>query len=141
MSAEYEPTEKLLIRAAYDKTQDDSSPVAGFRPFPGAVSGQPVLGNVRDTTAGASVLPTTAGINGNNEVQTEGWSLSIDYFLNDQITLRSITAGREDYTESVIDFDGLAVPDFDAPVIYDNEQKSQEFQLLFNSDRWNAVLG
>lgn len=141
LSAEYEPTEKLLIRAAYDKTQDDSSPVAGFRPFPGAVSGQPVLGNVRDTTAGASVLPTTAGINGNNEVQTEGWSLSIDYFLNDQITLRSITAGREDYTESVIDFDGLAVPDFDAPVIYDNEQKSQEFQLLFNSDRWNAVLG
>lgn len=65
LSAEYEPTEKLLIRAAYDKTQDDSSPVAGFRPFPGAVSGQPVLGNVRDTTAGASVLPTTAGINGN----------------------------------------------------------------------------
>ncbi|TCO75369.1 TonB-dependent receptor [Chromatocurvus halotolerans] len=141
LSAEFEPTENLLIRAAYDNTQDDSSPVAGYRPFPGAVSGQPVLNNVRDTTAGASVLPTTAGINGNNEVQTEGWSLSIDYQLNEQITLRSITSAREDYTESVIDFDGLAVPDFDAPVIYDNEQTSQEFQLLFNSDRWNAVLG
>ena len=141
LSAEFEPTENLLIRASYDNTQDDSSPVAGYRPFPGALSGQPVLNNVRDTTAGASVLPTTAGINGNNEVQSEGWSLSIDYQLNDQITLRSITSQREDYTESVIDFDGLAVPDFDAPVIYDNEQMSQEFQLLFNSDRWNAVLG
>ena len=141
LSAEFEPSEKLLIRAAYDHTQDDSSPVAGYRPFPGAVSGQPVLDDLRDTTAGASVLPTTAGINGNNEVESEGWSVSIDYLLNDSITLRSITSSREDYTESVIDFDGLAVPDFDAPVIYDNEQTSQEFQLLFNSERWNAVLG
>jgi iron complex outermembrane receptor protein len=26
-------------------------------------------------------------------------------------------------------------------VIYDNEQFSQEFQLLYNTDRWNLVLG
>jgi iron complex outermembrane recepter protein len=55
--------------------------------------------------------------------------------------VRSITAAREDYTESVIDFDSLAVPDFDAPVIYDNEQFSQEFQVLYNSGRINAIAG
>ena len=26
-------------------------------------------------------------------------------------------------------------------MIYDNEQLSQEFQLLYNADRWNLALG
>ncbi len=140
-SAEFLPNDDWLIRLAYDKSQDDSNAVAGYRPFPGAVSGAPVLGDVRDTLAGATELPSTEGINGNNEVEAEGWMLSVDWNLSDTLTLRSITADREDYTESVIDFDSLAVMDFDAAVIYDNEQFSQEFQLLYNSDKFNAVLG
>jgi len=141
LSAEWEPSERLLVRLAYDKTEDDSNPVAGWRPFPGAVSGAPVLDDVFDSTAGAADLPTTAGINGNNSVENEGWMVSVDWHVTDTITLRSITADREDYTESVIDFDSLAVPDFDAPVVYDNEQFSQEFQLLWNTDKVSAVLG
>ncbi len=141
VSAEWEPTDDILIRVAYDETDDQSSAVAGWRPFPGALSGIPSPSDVFDTNAGASVLDTTAGINGNNQVESEGWMVSVDWNLTDQMTLRSITAGREDYTESVIDFDSLPTPDFDAPVIYDNEQFSQEFQLLYNADRWNLVLG
>lgn len=141
LSAEFEPTESILIRAAYDNTDDQSSAVAGYRPYPGAFSGSPVLGDVFDTQAGASQLPTTAGINGNNQVESEGWMVSVDWEVSDAMTLRSITSQREDYTQSVIDFDALATPDFDAPVIYDNEQFSQEFQLLYNADRWNVVLG
>lgn len=141
LSAEFEPTESLLIRLAYDNTDDKSSAVAGWRPYPGAFSGTPSPSDVFDTNAGASVLPSTAGINGNNQVESEGWMASIDWDVSEAMTLRSITAAREDYTESVIDFDGLATPDFDAPVIYDNEQFSQEFQLLYNSDKWNLVLG
>ena len=141
LSAEWEPTENILIRAAYDETDDQSSAVAGWRPFPGAVSGIPSPSDVFDTNAGASTLPSTAGINGNNQVESEGWMVSVDWDLNDQMTLRSITAGREDLTESVIDFDSLPSDDFDAPVIYDNEQFSQELQLLYNADRWNLVLG
>jgi iron complex outermembrane receptor protein len=141
VSAEWEPTETVLIRVAYDNTDDQSSAVAGWRPFPGAVSGIPSPGSVFDTNAGASTLPSTAGINGNNQVEAEGWMASVDWDLSDQITLRSITAGREDFTESVIDFDSLPSDDFDAPVIYDNEQFSQELQLLYNADRWNLVFG
>jgi len=105
-----------------------------------------ILENIEDPrliahTGSAADLPTTAGINGNNSVENEGWMVSVDWHVTDTITLRSITADREDYTESVIDFDSLAVPDFDAPVIYDNEQFSQEFQMLWNTDRWNLVLG
>ena len=141
ISAEFEPSDSVLVRLAYDKTDDDSNPVAGYRVAPAPVSGTPVTSDVRDTYAGASENVSTAGINGNQNVESEGLTLSIDWELNDSWTLRSITAKREDYTESVIDFDSLEVDDFDAPVIYDNEQTSQEFQLLFSGDRMNAVAG
>lgn len=141
LSAEVLPTEDILIRFAYDNTNDTSSAVAGYRPFAGAASGAPVLSDVHDTLAGASENISTAGIDGNNEVDAEGWMISVDWSLNENYTLRSITAEREDYTESVIDFDSLAVDDFDAPVIYENDQFSQEFQLLYNSDRMNLVAG
>ena len=141
LSAEWEPTQSMLVRVAYDSTDDRSSAVAGWRPFPGAVSGIPSPSDRFDTHAGASTRPSTAGINGNNRVAAEGWSASIDWDVNGQITLRSITSAREDFTQSVIDFDSLPADDFDAPVIYDNEQFSQEFQLLYNADRWNLALG
>ena len=141
VSAEWLPTDDLLVRFAYDDTQDDSSPVAGYRPFPGAVSGAPVLGDIRDSLAGAAENASTGGINGNNEVEADGWMVSVDWSLGDRYTLRSITADRSDYTESVIDFDSLAVDDFDAPVIYDNEQFTQEFQLLYSGEKLNLVSG
>jgi iron complex outermembrane recepter protein len=141
VSAEWLPTDDLLIRMAYDDTQDDSSPVAGYRPYPGASSGDPVLNDIYDTTAGAADAASTAGIKGNNEVEADGWMISVDWNIGDAYTLRSITADREDYTESVIDFDSLEVDDFDAPVIYDNEQFTQEFQLLYSGEKMNLVSG
>jgi iron complex outermembrane recepter protein len=141
VSAEFEPNENWLVRFAYDNTDDKSDPVAGWRPFPGAVSREPVLKDLRDTLAGAADRPSTKGINGNNEVEAEGYQLSIDWDASDAITLRSITAYREDYTESVIDFDSLSVMDFDAPVKYDNDQFSQELQFLYAAGPWNAVVG
>jgi iron complex outermembrane receptor protein len=141
VSAEFEPSDRWLVRLAYDSTDDNSDPVAGWRPFPGARSGEPVLADKYDTLAGAAARPSTKGIGGNNEVETEGVSLAVDWDASDAITVRSITAWRQDYTESVIDFDSLSVMDFDAPVIYDNEQFSQELQLIYGSGPWNGVLG
>lgn len=141
LSAEFEPTDSLLIRVSYDNTDDKSSAVAGWRPYDAAFSGTPSPSDVFDTNAGASVLPSTAGINGNNQVESEGWMASIDWDVSEAMTLRSITAAREDYTESVVDFDSVASADLDTPVVYDNEQFSQEFQLLYNADNWNLVLG
>ncbi|HET9692988.1 MAG TPA: TonB-dependent receptor [Steroidobacteraceae bacterium] len=141
VSAEFEPNDDLLFRLSYDNTNDKSDPVAGWRPFPGARSGDPVLGDVRDSLAGAADAPSTAYTGGNNEVEAEGVHLSIDWEINDAWTVRSITAYREDYTESVIDFDSLEVMDFDGVVIYDNDQKSQELQFLYSGERVNAVAG
>jgi iron complex outermembrane receptor protein len=141
LSAEWLPTDDLLVRFAYDDAQDDSNSVAGFRPYPGAVSGDPVLSDVYDSTAGIANAASSAGINGNNEVKSDGWMISVDWTIGNNFTLRSITANRSDYTESVIDFDSLAVDDLDVPVIYDNEQFTQEFQLLYSGDKLNLVSG
>ena len=46
------------------------------------------------------------------------------------------------FTETVIDFDSLEVMDFDAPVIYDNEQFSQELRLTSPpGERFDFILG
>ena len=143
LSAEWDITDSLQVRVAYDDTDDQSSAVAGYRPYPAVTFTAPPASSVWDTRAGASeaAVGSTTGINGNNQVESEGWSVTIDWSVTDRLTLRSITAEREDYTESVIDFDSLPTFDFDAPVIYDNEQSSQELQLLWNTDRLNAVAG
>lgn len=140
-SIELLPSDTLFVRISGDYTDDDSNPVAGYRPFPAATSGSPVLSNFFSTLAGAATNASTAGINGQNEVQAGGINGLIEWEASDNITLKSISAWRKDRTFSVIDFDSLAVDDFDAPVIYRNEQYSQELQLLYSSDQLNGVLG
>lgn len=140
-SLEFEPNDALFVRLSGDYTKDDSNPVAGWRPFPGKVSGTPVTKSRYDTYAGAAKNPSTAGIGGNNEVKAWGAQALIELKANDNLILKSITAWRKDDTQSVIDFDSLAIDDFDAPVIYNNKQVSQELQALYESDRLNGVVG
>src|SRR3546814_12515713 len=40
-----------------------------------------------------------------------------------------------------IDFDSLPAADLDVPAIYDNDQFSQELQLLYEGDKLNGVFG
>ncbi|MCP5400911.1 MAG: TonB-dependent receptor [Novosphingobium sp.] len=138
---ELTPSDALFVRISGDYSVDTSNPVAGYRPYPGAVSGTPVTDSVYDTYAGAATNPSTAGIDGRNRIEAGGVHGLVEFEASDAITLKSITAWRKDKTRSVIDFDSLAVDDFDAPVIYDNEQFSQELQLLYQSDRLNGVVG
>lgn len=141
LSLEFLPSDNVFIRVAADYTNDDSNAVAGHRVNTAAISGNAVLVDKYDTEAGATQNASTGGINGNNEVTSKGIHGSIEWQASDTITLKSITAYREDYTESVIDFDSLPVDDFDAPVKYENDQFSQEFQLQYNSDKLNGVFG
>lgn len=140
-SLELQPSDAVFIRLSGDYTDDDSNPVAGWRPFPGARSGTPVTANRYDTYAGAATNASTGGIGGNNEVNAWGAQALIEVKASDTVTLKSITAWRKDDTQSVIDFDSLAIDDFDAPVVYHNKQVSQELQLLYQSDKLNGVVG
>ncbi|MFZ4071534.1 MAG: TonB-dependent receptor [Caulobacterales bacterium] len=137
-SAEWEPSSSFLVRVSGDFTQDDSAARQGYRLLPTVTTAQRTLLSGRyDTTAGITNFgPVVA-----NSVEATGYQLLVDWTPAENWTLRSITAYREDESKSPIDFDSTALRSFDAPVIYTNEQTSQEFQAIYEGDRLAFVGG
>lgn len=127
------PDKRIFVRITGDYTDDKSNPRNGHRLIPGLLSGAPVLPNVYDTQAGLS--------NPKNSVKGGGISMSVTANLNDAFTFRSITAYRGDKSYTPIDFDSLPAVDVDVPAVYRNDQTSQEFQLLYKSDKLNGLIG
>ena len=139
LSMEWEPNEDLFVRLYGDYSVDDSTSRQGHRLLPGP-AGEPVLGDVWDTRAGISQFPaSTGGLD--PEADQGGIGLLLQWDINEQLQLKSITSSRSDKTESWIDFDNLAADTFDAPVVYENEQFSQEFQFTYTNDRLAGVFG
>ncbi len=133
ISAEWEPNEDWFLRLAADYVDDDSDPKQGHRLVPARVSGNPVLSNIYDTEAGLN--------NPIQSVKAKGISLLAEWNTSDLVTLKNILAWRDDKTWTPIDFDSLPVADLDVPANYENNQFSEEFQVLFSADRWNGLLG
>ena len=131
-SAEWTPTDQLFVRFAWDRVEDDSAPRHGHR-------------EVNSTTGGftppAGIYDTNAGIQGNQEVETQGTSVTVEYTVNDMLTLKSISAWRSGDTSTVIDFDQSPLPTLDVPAVYADEQFTQEFQALMQGDNWSGVAG
>lgn len=137
VSAEWEPTSNFLLRFSADHVEDNSSPRQGYRLLPSGVSGVSPLSGDYDTEAGITLLgPITR-----NGVEASGGQVMIDWSPATNWTVRSITAYREDDSESPIDFDSTAARSFDAPVVYRNQQFSQELQLLYEGERFALVAG
>ncbi|MFL6674313.1 MAG: TonB-dependent receptor [Massilia sp.] len=135
-SVEISPNQDLFIRIAGDITQDDSDPKNGHRLTVGRKSGAPILSNVYDTQG-----ELTKAIGNDQEVRAYGFSALVEYTLNNEMTLKSITASRRDKSYAPIDFDALATLDFEVPALYKNRQFSQEFQLAYNGPRVQGVAG
>ena len=133
LSAEWEPSDTFFVRLAYDNIEDTSNPRGGHRLIPGAFSGAPLLDDVHDTRAGLMVI--------DQEVTAEGLSLLAEWEINENWSVRNIIADRDDRSITPIDFDNLPSGDLDVPAIYENEQLSEEFQLLYSGDRVNGVMG
>jgi iron complex outermembrane receptor protein len=131
LSAEYQPTDDLFFRLAYDKVEDDSNPRHGHRELPALVGNYPVL----------DVYDTQAGLGDSNSVETEGVSLTGEYHATDSLTLKSITASRKGHTTTVIDFDGTPVPTLDIPATYDDRSFSQELQAVYSDETVQGVFG
>lgn len=123
----------LFVRLSGDYVKDNSDPRQGGRLITSLFTGAPVLDDVFDTRAGLNVV--------DQEVEAYGGSLNIAYEVSDKITLKSITSYREDSSTTPIDFDSLPAADLDVPAIYENDQFSQEIQLLYEGDRLSGVLG
>ncbi|MEM7665873.1 MAG: TonB-dependent receptor [Pseudomonadota bacterium] len=123
----------LFVRLSGDYVLDESEARQGSRLIPGLLTGAPVLDDVFDTRAGLNVV--------DQEVEAYGGALNIALELTDTLTLKSITGYREDKSTTPIDFDSLPAADLDVPAIYENDQFSQELQLLYEGDRLSGMLG
>ena len=123
----------VTARLSGDYVNDKSEARQGHRFIRGLVSGAPVLDDVYDTRAGLNVV--------DQKVEAWGGALNIALALSDTLTLKSITGYRKDKSTTPIDFDSLPAVDVDVPAIYNNDQFSQELQLLYEGDRLSGVLG
>jgi iron complex outermembrane receptor protein len=127
------PDEKMSVRITGDYTHDKSNARNGHRLFNGLLTGSPSLPNVYDTNAGLN--------SPKNDVEAGGISMTINAEVANWLTLRSISAYREDTSYTPIDFDSTPSVDVDVPAYYKNNQTSQEFQALIHSDKLNGILG
>lgn len=125
--------EPVLIRISGDYTRDKSDPRNGHRLIPGMLSGAPVLEDEFDTRAGLNAPE--------QDIEAYGLAMNVTANLTDSLTFRSISAWRKDESYTPIDFDALPTVDVDVPAVYRNEQISQEFQLLYESDRLHGLVG
>ena len=83
----------------------------------------------------------TPGLPNSSVMDHGGASLHADWELSDNITLRSITAYRNlNYTDYV-DIDATALELGDVLVDVDQDQTSQEFQAIWEGDRWTTIGG
>ena len=123
----------VLIRISGDYTRDKSNPRGGHRLIPSQFTAAPVLDDVFDSR-GALNSPV-------QDVEAYGVAFNVSAELSDSLTLRSISAWREDDSASPIDFDALPTVDVDVPALYSNSQISQEFQLLLDAGRLNGMVG
>ena len=132
---EFEPSSEAFFRIAADYTRDESNTRGGHRLIPdlAAPFTFPVLENVYDSRGGL--------VSPRQKVEAYGGSFLIELLPSDWLTFRSITGYRKDDSATPIDFDALPAVDLDVPAFYNNEQFSQEVQLLVDSGNLNGLVG
>lgn len=138
VSIEYSPTDELFIRLAGDRTDDNSNQPCGSQSSPTALT-HPANGQ----TFAASNNPYdgACGTSHISNVENNGFSLTAQYQVSDNTTVKYVFAKREGETRQFIDFDGTPLDSFDVPAKYTDDQTSHELQLNFNIDRMAIVAG
>ncbi|MCP3935953.1 MAG: TonB-dependent receptor, partial [Actinomycetia bacterium] len=132
------PSENVTVKFAYDRTEDDAEPKGYARLAP----------NFWCPAFGISCLPlpglfdTESGLDPANGTDSEGYSMVIQWDINDSWRFKSITAHRESDTRNNIDFDTTPAQITDTTTFYFDEQDSQEFQFIYTGPgKLNGVLG
>ena len=130
---EIEPSDSIFARVTGDYAWDDSNPRGGHRLLPSLLTLAPVLGDKFDTRGGLNDPKQT--------ITGGGVSGRVEIGLGSGFSLRSITAYRKDDSAGPIDFDALPSVDVDVPGLYENDQFSQELQLLVERGPLNGLVG
>lgn len=132
ITVEYTPTDDLFFRLSWDKTEDDSNSKGGYRLLPSLLTDAPVPDSVFDSYTS---LPTF------NKVEIEGISLTANWDVSEDLSLKYIGSSRESYSPTNIDFDNTALDIFDVPAIYDDENTTHELQANYRKGDFSLVSG
>lgn len=138
VSVEYTPSDRVFIRLAGDRTDDNSNQPCGSQ------SNQSTLthpANGESFTASSNPFDGACGTSHVSNVENSGFSLTAQYDLNETTTLKYVFAKREGETQQFIDFDGTPLDAFDVPAKYTDDQKSHELQLNYTIERLAVVAG
>lgn len=132
LSALWTPSDALSVSFSADRTVDDSNSRGGYRLTTSQVTGEEPLDDVYDSNTAMPV---------DNKVETEGASVTVDWEMSPAWMFKSVTAIREGYTDTNIDFDSTPEPTLLVPAIYEDDQFTQEFQFNYNSANFDMVSG
>lgn len=121
------PAADWTIDFTSDATKDRSNVKGAQRMTPGAATGIEPLNDPFDVR---SNLPD------DNLVRTEGQALTISAPISGVWSVKSVSAYREGYTDTHIDFDTLDLNEFDVAAFYNDDQITQEIQF---SGRFETV--
>ena len=133
------PADNVSVLFSYDHTEDDAEPLGYKR-----LQANPLC----PLFLGAPCEPfdnnfnTESGLDPLNSTESNGYSMTVTWDINQALQFKSITAYRETDTENFIDFDTTPAPIVDSGPVYFDDQTTQEFQLIYTgSDVWDAVFG
>jgi len=132
ITVEYHATDDLFFRLNWDKTQDESNAKGGYRLLPSILTDAPVPSNVYDSYTS---MPTW------NKVELDGISLTANWNVSDNTSLKYVYSNRESYSPTNIDFDNTPLRIFDVPAVYDDEQSTHEIQLNNVGENYKFVSG
>ncbi len=138
VSAEYNPSEDLFFRVAYDKTDDESNQRCGSMTNATSLI-NPGTGEL--FTSPGDEYDGQCGTTHESNVENEGFSLTAEYDLSEEIKLKYVFAQREGETQQYIDFESTPLDAFDVPAGYEDDQTTHELQVNYETDFVKLVGG
>lgn len=135
-SALWTPRDDLEVRLAWDRYRDRSGPPGGRR-----LAVPPPRIDPEQTPLDPGRHDVRSGAPERLDLDSGGASLAIDWALRPQWRLRSISAWRQGDSRAVLDMDSLPRSIFTLRRDFDEEQRSQEFQLHGEGTRTHLVAG
>ena len=133
------PTDDVRVKLAYDRSEDDAEPLGLTRLAANPLCPLFLIGTCPPLP---QIFDTEGGIDPANGTDSEGYSMVIEWNINDDWLFKSITAHRESDTRNNIDFDTTPAVIADTTTFYFDDQDSQEFQFIYTGGaRLNGVFG
>ncbi len=123
------PSDAVTVSLDYYDTRDKASPVGLTRL--GANYLCPFFLGVPCPTYSENFI-TESGLAPVNGTDAEGYSLIVDWDINENWLFKSITAYRESFSANNIDFDTTPAKITDVASTYMDDQTSQEFQFIYD---------